>query len=63
MKRAAIPKNKRSADEIVERMESALKKDVDWRGGRVFSLVYHAGEEHEALKAWRPRLLAGVSRW
>lgn len=44
-----IPKQGRSADEVLADLASRTTHDTDWRGGRVFSLVYHAGEEHERL--------------
>jgi len=44
-----IPKQGRSADEVLKDLASRTEHDTDWRGGRVFSLVYHAGEEHEQL--------------
>lgn len=38
--------------ELLERMKGLRAEDADWRDGRTFSLVYHAGEEHEqTLKA------------
>src|ERR1700722_10851749 len=37
-------------DEIMQQLISMKQDDQDWRGGRVFSLVYSAGEEvHELL--------------
>lgn len=36
-------------DEILERMKELREGDADWREGRVFSLVYHAGDEHSEL--------------
>jgi sphinganine-1-phosphate aldolase len=33
--------------ELLERMKDLRGEDADWRDGRTFSLVYHAGEEHE----------------
>jgi glutamate/tyrosine decarboxylase-like PLP-dependent enzyme len=33
------------ADEVVDQMESLRSEDRDWRGGRVFSLVYTAGDD------------------
>ncbi|HEY1556714.1 MAG TPA: aminotransferase class V-fold PLP-dependent enzyme [Kofleriaceae bacterium] len=44
-----IPKRGRPADEILGDLEARAARDVNWRGGRVFSLVYHAGEAHEQL--------------
>ncbi len=44
-----IPAYGRPADDIVAELEQRAAVDVDWRGGRVFSLVYHAGEAHERL--------------
>jgi sphinganine-1-phosphate aldolase len=44
-----IPEHGRSTDEILAELEARGDGDTDWRGGRVFSLVYHAGEQHEDL--------------
>lgn len=49
MPRARIPDRPEAADQVVASLEAARSADVDWRGGRVFSLVYHAGEAHEEL--------------
>jgi glutamate/tyrosine decarboxylase-like PLP-dependent enzyme len=35
----------RPAKEILDELDSLQARDVDWRGGRVFSLVYHAGDD------------------
>ena len=36
---------------VLERLKKAKAEDVDWKGGRSWSLVYYAGEEHtEFLK-------------
>ncbi len=35
--------------EIEAELARYRDRDADWRAGRTFSLVYHAGEEHEAL--------------
>ncbi len=32
-------------DELMARMKGALSHDADWRGGRIWSLVYFAGED------------------
>ncbi|MFT3693311.1 MAG: aspartate aminotransferase family protein [Kofleriaceae bacterium] len=34
---------------MLEELAGKSAADTDWRGGRVFSLVYHAGEQHEEL--------------
>jgi sphinganine-1-phosphate aldolase len=47
--RARIPDRGVPADQVVAGLEAARQGDVDWRAGRVFSLVYHAGEQHEEL--------------
>lgn len=47
--RRSIPAARDSADAVLERLAEVRKDDVDWRGGRVFSLVYHAGAEHDEL--------------
>ena len=44
-----IPEHGRSTDEILAELAARGHGDTDWRGGRVFSLVYHAGEQHEDL--------------
>jgi glutamate/tyrosine decarboxylase-like PLP-dependent enzyme len=44
-----IPKQGRAADDVLADLEARKEHDTDWRGGRVFSLVYHAGEKHEQL--------------
>ncbi|MEO6774167.1 MAG: aspartate aminotransferase family protein, partial [Kofleriaceae bacterium] len=48
-----IPEHGRAADDILRELAERSAGDTDWRGGRVFSLVYHipghAGEQHEAL--------------
>src|SRR5262245_1923865 len=44
-----IPEVGRDPDEILREMAQLKEADTDWRGGRVFSLVYHAGEAHERL--------------
>ena len=49
MPRATIPETPVPAERLVASLEAARAADVDWRGGRVFSLVYHAGEAHEEL--------------
>jgi sphinganine-1-phosphate aldolase len=44
-----IPETGRSAEIILRELAGRGDGDADWRGGRVFSLVYHAGEQHEEL--------------
>jgi sphinganine-1-phosphate aldolase len=44
-----VPKHGRSADDILADLRARATSDTNWRGGRVFSLVYHAGEAHERL--------------
>lgn len=44
-----IPEVGRAPDDILREMAELKAADADWRGGRVFSLVYHAGEAHERL--------------
>ena len=42
-----IPANGRAPDELVAELRARQAADCDWRRGRVFSLVYHAGKDHE----------------
>nr|MBA3396642.1 aspartate aminotransferase family protein [Deltaproteobacteria bacterium] len=48
-----IPKQGRTADAVLSDLATRAERDANWRGGRVFSLVYHvpghAGEAHEQL--------------
>lgn len=46
---ARIPDRALSAADVIAGLEAARADDIDWRAGRVFSLVYHAGEAHEEL--------------
>jgi len=44
-----IPSGGRSAPDVLAELRARQAADVDWRDGRVFSLVYHAGDAHEEL--------------
>ncbi len=44
-----IPANGRPREEVLADIVQRRGGDTDWRGGKVFSLVYHAGEEHERM--------------
>ncbi|MCB0977196.1 MAG: aspartate aminotransferase family protein [Acidimicrobiales bacterium] len=47
---ATIPEHGRSATELLSMIEQAHAADIDWRGGRAFSLVYNVGDHvHEEL--------------
>lgn len=41
----ALPQAGAAADDLLASMEAAREQDVRWRDGRVFSLVFHAGDE------------------
>lgn len=46
-----LPKNGAGRDSVFKQLEEIHKVDTRWRDGRVFSLVYHASDEHtEFLK-------------
>ena len=48
----ALPSNGTPAPEVLAALAELKASDRDWRAGRVFSLVYSAGEEvHELLEA------------
>ena len=49
MTRATIPPAGVAADDVLAELGAMKAADTDWRRGRVFSLVYHAGAEHEHL--------------
>ena len=38
-----------SREQVLSRLSAMKKNDVDWRDGRVFALVFNAGEDAEAL--------------
>ena len=44
-----IPEQGRDAADVLAELDARHTGDTDWRGGRVFSLVYHASEAHEHL--------------
>ena len=46
---ARLPATGTPVDELLERIDTARAGDLDWRGGRAFSLVYNSGDE--ALEA------------
>jgi sphinganine-1-phosphate aldolase len=46
-----LPRRGLPRDEVMSRLQAMKHDDADWRGGRVFSLVYSAGDEiHELLQ-------------
>ena len=46
-----LPEEGRSTEAVLEDLAAAKSDDRDWRGGRVFSLVYSAGDEVHELHA------------
>jgi sphinganine-1-phosphate aldolase len=46
---ASIPAQGRKLDDILTDLRAKSAGDTKWREGRVFSLVYHAGEQHERV--------------
>ena len=44
-----LPSSGRPAAELLGHLEALQERDVDWHGGRVFSLAYHAGDDVLAL--------------
>jgi sphinganine-1-phosphate aldolase len=44
-----IPARGRAADEVLAALAAMRTADTDWKAGRVFSLVYHAGDAHTQL--------------
>jgi len=44
-----IPAHGQPTDQVLAELAAMRRTDTDWKGGRVFSLVYHAGEEHTRL--------------
>src|SRR4051812_6974259 len=47
---ATIPEHGRDAGELLAEITARHREDIDWRGGKAFSLVYNVGDhEHEEL--------------
>src|SRR5882724_579167 len=46
-----FPKEPTPREEILRTLAAAGEHDVRWRDGRLFSLVYHAGDDHARLLA------------
>ena len=59
--RPAIPTRGRAADELLGELAGMAKDDADWKHGRVFSLVYHAGDAHAQLLARAHALYASAN--
>ncbi|MBP6629347.1 MAG: aspartate aminotransferase family protein [Kofleriaceae bacterium] len=49
--RRAIPDQGEPAGDVLAALAAGKADDTAWRQGRVFSLVYHAGDDHERLLA------------
>lgn len=47
--RVALPKHGAPHDEVLRRLGELRQRDARWHDGRVFSLVYHAGDAHTEL--------------
>jgi sphinganine-1-phosphate aldolase len=45
MTKPSLPKKGMSPESVLERLEAQRSKDVDWKSGKTFSLVYYAGEQ------------------
>ncbi len=45
----SFPAGRRSKGEVLAEMRAARDHDVRWRSGRLFGLIYHAGDEIEEL--------------
>jgi sphinganine-1-phosphate aldolase len=51
-----FPPSGRGTDDLLDELDELTERDADWRGGRAFSLVYHADDAelerlHEAIGA------------
>ena len=45
MKEMHIPKKGTPRDDMLSRLEAMKSGDTDWQSGRMFSLIYNAGED------------------
>ena len=41
----ALPRSRRPAEEVLNRMRQIRAHDARWREGKTWSLVFHAGDE------------------
>ncbi|MFX0000343.1 MAG: pyridoxal phosphate-dependent decarboxylase family protein [Candidatus Hodarchaeota archaeon] len=49
--KVVLPENGLSEEDVLKEMEQIRKDDINWRDGKIWSLVYHATDEHtEMLK-------------
>lgn len=54
-----LPPNGRNADEVLADLDAMAAGDVDWHGGRVFSLAYFATEEiYQVARAANDRFMS-----
>ncbi|MFX1501852.1 MAG: aminotransferase class V-fold PLP-dependent enzyme [Promethearchaeota archaeon] len=44
-----LPQEGSSVENVLKQMEESRKLDINWREGKVWSLVYHASDEHTDL--------------
>ena len=44
-----LPPQGKSREQVRAEIEQALSRDADWRGGKIWSLVYFAGEDVDAV--------------
>ena len=44
-----LPETGISESDLLNEMEEIRKNDINWRDGKVWSLVYHATDEHTEL--------------
>lgn len=56
-----IPTQGRDVDAVLADLRAKSASDTKWREGRVFSLVYHAGEQHEQVIARAHALYASTN--
>ncbi|HVV81957.1 MAG TPA: aminotransferase class V-fold PLP-dependent enzyme [Kofleriaceae bacterium] len=61
MTRPAIPAHGRPTEELLADLKALAAGDTDWKHGRVFSLVYHAGDAHAELLARAHALYASAN--
>lgn len=46
----SLPETGRNRESVLEELEARAEDDADWRNGRTWNLVYHAGEDVESLR-------------
>ncbi len=55
-----MPATGKTKDQVSSEIQEELANDADWRGGKIWSLVYFAGDDvADVIRAMEPSLNGG----